>query len=235
VDVSAATFLASVSGYFSVAGMSTLFAGAATAAVVMGGALEFAKLVGVSWLSRSWSTAFVALRWAILAMVVALMGLNAMGCYGYLTRAHLQGQLAGQIDVESRAAPVCQQIENKTAIVADLNRRIGQIDSAVEEATRRGRTKNAMDLVAQQTRARADLLAQRQVVASELADLRIRLATIDTQRQRVEAEVGPVRYVAELFGSHDLERAVRLLTLLVVVLLDPFAVLLLIAATSGRR
>jgi len=158
-----------------------------------------------------------------------------MGCYGYLTRAHLQGQLAGQIDVESRAAPVCQQIENKTAIVADLNRRIGQIDSAVEEATRRGRTKNAMDLVAQQTRARADLLAQRQVVASELADLRIRLATIDTQRQRVEAEVGPVRYVAELFGSHDLERAVRLLTLLVVVLLDPFAVLLLIAATSGRR
>jgi hypothetical protein len=70
----AATALAGVSGYFSVAGMSTLFAGAATAAVVMGGALEFAKLVGASWLSRSWSTAFPPLRWAILAMVVALMG-----------------------------------------------------------------------------------------------------------------------------------------------------------------
>jgi len=78
-------------------------------AIVMGGALEFAKLVGASWLSRSWSTAFPPLRWAILAMVVALMGLNAMGCYGYLTRAHLQSQLAGQIDVESRATPIAQQ------------------------------------------------------------------------------------------------------------------------------
>jgi hypothetical protein len=173
--------------------MSTLFAGAATAAIVMGGALEFAKLVGASWLSRSWSTAFPPLRWAILAMVVALMGLNAMGCYGYLTRAHLQSQLAGQIEVDSRATPVAQQVENKTAILADLNRRIGQIDNAVEEATRRGRTKSAMDLAAQQTRARADLLTQRQVVASELADLRVRLAAIDALRQRVEAEVGPVR------------------------------------------
>jgi hypothetical protein len=107
---------------------------------------------------------------------------------------------------------VAQQIENKAAIVADLNRRIGQIDNAVEEATRRGRTKGAMDLATQQNRARADLLTQRQVVASELADLRIRLAAIDAQRQRVEAEVGPVRYLAELFGSHDLEHAVRLVT-----------------------
>jgi len=172
--------------------MSTLFAGATTAAVVMGGALEFGMLVGASWLSRPWSTAFPPLRWAILAMVVALMGLNAMGCYGDLTRAHLQSQLAGQIDVDGRATPIAQQIENKTAIVADLNRRIGQIDSDVEEATRRGRSKGAMDLAAQQTRARPDLLAQRQVVASELADLRVQLAAIDVQRQRVEAEVGPV-------------------------------------------
>jgi hypothetical protein len=87
---------------------------------------NFAKLVGASLRSRSWSTAFPPLRWAILAMVVALMGLIAMGCYGYLTRAHLQSRLAGQIDVDSRATPVAQRIENKTAIVADLNRRIGQ-------------------------------------------------------------------------------------------------------------
>jgi hypothetical protein len=56
--------------------------GGAPATIVMGGALEFAKLVGASWLSRSSSTAFAPLRWAIFAMVVALMGLNAMGCYG---------------------------------------------------------------------------------------------------------------------------------------------------------
>ena len=91
----AATFLAATlfgRRLVSVAGMSTLFAGAATAAIVMGGGLEFAKLVGASWLSRSRSTAFVPLRWAILATVIALMGLNAMGCYGYLTRAHLQSR-----------------------------------------------------------------------------------------------------------------------------------------------
>jgi len=52
-------------------------------------------------------------------------------------------------------------------------------------------------------------LTPRQVVASELADLHVRLAAIDAQRQRIEAEVGPVRYLAELFGSHDLEHAVR--------------------------
>jgi hypothetical protein len=55
-----------------------------------------------------------------------------------------------------------------------------------------------MDLAAQQTRARADLLTQRQVVASELADLRVRLAAIEAQRQRVERANPLNRLVAAL-------------------------------------
>ena len=68
--------------------------------------------------------------------------------------------------------------------------------------------------------------------AQALAGLQIEKAKIDAQRRRAEADVGPVRYLAELIGApaSDLERPVRLLTLALVAVLDPMAVALLLAA-----
>jgi len=89
-----------------------------------------------------------------------------------------------------------------------------------------------MTIADQRRRERADIAAERQRESQALANLQIEKAKIDAQRRRAEAEVGPIRYLAELIGipATDLERAVRLLTLALVAVLDPMAVALLLAA-----
>jgi hypothetical protein len=89
-----------------------------------------------------------------------------------------------------------------------------------------------MTIADQKRRDRADIVAERQDEAQALASLKIEKAKIDAQRRRAEADVGPLRYLAELTGAPatDLERPVRLLTLALVAVLDPMAVVLLLAA-----
>jgi hypothetical protein len=94
-----------------------------------------------------------------------------------------------------------------------------------------------MTISDQKRRDRADIVAARQREAQALAGLQIEKAKIDAQRRRAEADVGPVRYLAELIGTPatDLERPVRLLTLALVAVLDPLAVALLLAAGTHTR
>lgn len=89
-----------------------------------------------------------------------------------------------------------------------------------------------MTIADQKRRERADIVAERQRQVPALASLKIEKAKIDAQRRRAEADVGPLRYLAELMGTPatDLERPVRLLTLALVAVLDPMAVALLLAA-----
>jgi hypothetical protein len=93
-----------------------------------------------------------------------------------------------------------------------------------------------MTIADQRRRERADIAAERQRESQAFASLQIEKAKIDAQRRRAEAEVGPIRYLAELVGTvTDFERAVRLLTLALVAVLDPMAVALLLAAGIHTR
>jgi hypothetical protein len=73
-------------------------------------------------------------------------------------------------------------------------------------------------------------MAERQQAAERLADLKVQQADVDAQRARVTAEAGPALYLAKLFGSNDTEAVVRLITALLVLVLDPLALLLTLAA-----
>jgi hypothetical protein len=121
----------------------------------------------------------------------------------------------------------------RAGTVTDLDRRIAQIDSAVEESTRCGRPVGAMSLAADQRKARADLVATRVKEAKTLAGLQVEHSEIDSERKTVEADTGPVRYLAQLIGATD-EATMRYFILVVAALLDPAAVLLLLAATARR-
>jgi hypothetical protein len=95
----------------------------------------------------------------------------------------------------------------------------------VETATRKGRTGSAIVLAAQQRKVRAELAAQRTTEAKALAALQIEKAGIDGERKVAEADLGPVRYLATLLGTGD-QDVLRWFVLVVVLLLDPTAVLL---------
>jgi hypothetical protein len=117
--------------------------------------------------------------------------------------------------------------------VTDLDRRIAQIDTTVEKATDRCRTAVAMKLADEQRKVRADLAGQRIKEAKTLADLKVEKAGIDGQRRVAEGDLGPVRYLATLIGAGD-QDVLRWFILIVALLLDPSAVLLLLAASSAR-
>jgi len=200
--------------------------------VGMGTALEGVKLSAVAWLGRHGGTASRRLKAGLVALVAILMALNAVGAYGFLARAHIASAVAGETAVAGRAADIEARIAVQAGIVTDLDRRLGQIDKAVETATARGRTTGAMQLATDQRRNRGELVAQRITEAKALADLQVEKARIEGERRTIEADLGPVRYLAMLLGQPD-DSVMRWFVLVVALLLDPTAVLLLLAATRS--
>ena len=224
--------LACVSAAFSIDGLTAIFAGAFWPVIIMGATLEAGKLVAAAWLTENWSSAPYVLRLILMVMIGLLMSLNAVGVFGFLTKAHLDHMVTTEQALAEKAAGIDAHLAIQTQTVADLDRRIAQIDAAVEESTRLGRPVGAMTIADRKRRNRADIVAVRQRETQALASLQIDKVRIDAERRRAEAEVGPVRYLSELLGmpTTDLERPVRILTLALVAVLDPMAIALLLAA-----
>jgi hypothetical protein len=226
----AALALATISAGFSIYGFTSIFVGAFWSVIGMGVALELGKLRAVTWIGRNASAPWWGLKGGLAVLVLVLMGLNVVGAFGFLAKAHIGHQVEGDVAVAGRAADVEGRISVQADLVTDLDRRIGQIDGAVEKSTAKGRTNAAMQLAADQRRNRAELAAQRDQANKALADLKIEKATVDGDRKVAEADLGPVRYLATLLGAGD-QDVLRWFILVIALLLDPAAVLLLLAAT----
>ena len=233
LTLAAAVALAAVAAYFSVSGMGILFPGAVAAVVAMACAMEAGKLVGAAWVAHHWQRTGGLLRAVLVALIATLAVINAVGVYGRLSAAHLAPHVAAAAATEQAASTIGARIEWQTNVVGDIDRRIGQIDSAVDEATRRGRGRAAMALADEQRRNREALAAQRQHEAATLVSLRGDQAQVQAESRKVEADIGPLRYAATLIGLGD-EQAIRWLILLMVLTCDPMAIVLVVAASARR-
>ena len=167
----------------------------------MGAALEAGKLVTAAWLMEHWNSAPSLLRLALVLMIGVLMSLNAIGVFGFLTRAHLDHMASVDLALADRTADIEARLAIQGRTVADLDRRIAQIDAAIEESTRLGRPVGAMTIADQKRREHAGIAVERQRESQALASLQIEKARIDAQRRRAEADVGPLRYLAALIGT----------------------------------
>jgi hypothetical protein len=238
VDVTAyvaAVALAGAAAWFSIRGMVVLFPGAPISVVGMAAAMESAKLVTAGWLARRWRKTPFTWRAVLAALVAGLAVINAAGVYAQLVAAHVgdRGNLRAAIDTQS--ATIDAKLESQIHIVADLDRRLNQVDLTIEEAARRGRTKTALAAMDGQKKARLALVGERQREADALAALKTERATVTAKGRQAETEAAPIRYVAELLGvDTDSERAIRWLIALMVLCCDPLAIALT-AATSARR
>jgi hypothetical protein len=199
--LTAALALATVSGGFSITGMTAVFVGATVPVIGMGIALELGKLSAVAWLGHQRGSASLALKASLTILVAVLMTLNAVGCFGYLSKAHIASALAGDLAVAGRSADVESRITIQAGVVAD-----------------------------QQRKTRAELAAERVKEGKVLAGLQIEKAAVEGERRKVEADLGPIRYLATLIGAND-QDVLRWFILVVAMLLDPAAVLLLLCAT----
>ena len=137
--------------------------------------------------------------------------------------------------METQEAALAARIDVQAHAVADLDRRLGQIDSTIDEAAKRGRTVTALSAIEGQRKGRESLSAQRQGEASTLADLKAERSALGAKGRQIETEAAPIRYVAELVGADtDSERAVRWLILMMVLCCDPLAIALTTAASAPR-
>jgi len=225
----AALSLASCSAYFSITGLTAIFAGASTAVMAMGVAFELGKLTAVATIGRRYGSR--TLRLALIVLVAVLMALNSIGVYGFLSRAHIEHALAGSVSVANRAADVDARLEAKQSDLDDIKARIAQLDQTRTVATR-GHTKTTT--VGDRGPARPALVHEREATETAIANLRVEKAKVEGERKAVEADLGPVRYLATLVGTTD-ETTMRWFILVVALLLDPAAVLLLLAATARRN
>jgi len=148
--LTAALALATVSGGFSITGMTSIFVGAWWPVIGMGIALEAGKLAAVAWLGHQHGTASWRLRAALTLLVAVLMGLNAVGCYGFLARAHIGHQVEGETAIGGRMADVEARLSAQADKVADLTKQIADLDAArITEAPATGNLRTAAAISAQ--------------------------------------------------------------------------------------
>ena len=181
IDVTAyvaAIALAGAAAWFSIRGMVVLFPGSPLSVIGMSIAMEGAKLVTAAWLARRWRATAWVWRLGLVVLVTGLAVINATGVYAQLVAAHVGDRGAAQSAIETQDATLAARIEVAAHIVADLDRRLGQIDVAIEEAAKRGRTNAALSAMEGQRKARAALADQRQREGIALADLKAERAAL---------------------------------------------------------
>lgn len=203
----------------------------------MGAALEVGKLVTASWLYRNWYIITGPIKIYLTTAVILLMFVTSMGIFGFLSKAHIDQTLAMQTGNAEKLAIVQSKIDSERQAIVDLDQQISQIDNAINKLTDRGQANSSLNAADRQRKTRDELVKrkeQRIEVVSKLTEEKIPL---ESAIKKIEAEVGPIKYIAQLIyedaGSSNLERAVRAVIILLVAVFDPLAVVLLIAANIG--
>ena len=230
--------VSAVAIYYSVAGLVAIFSAAVIPIIVMGVALEISKLAGTVWLKQNWSRAPTFIKGYLLAAIAILMLITSMGIFGFLSKAHSDQSLVSG-DVQSRIAIYDEKIKTSKDNI-DANRKaLRQMDEAVDQVMGRSSDEKGADKAVRLRRAQQK---ERVRLRSEIVTEQKTIATLSEERapiaaevRKVEAEVGPIKYIASfIYGSNPdanvLEKAVTWVIIIIVVVFDPLAVILLLAS-----
>jgi hypothetical protein len=238
-----AIMLSSVAAWYSIQGLMAIFAAAVFPIIVMGGSLEFAKVVTTVWLHKYWNRADWVMKAYLVPAVVALALLTSMGIFGFLSKAHSDQSLISG-DVGAKIAVYDQKIETANANIVANRKALEQMDAQVDQLL--GRTADdkganrAVQVRKQQKSERARLNQEIQDDQALIAKTNEEAAPVRAEVRKVEAEVGPIKYIAALiYGDNPngdlLERAVRWVIILIVLVFDPLALTLMLAAQSSYK
>jgi hypothetical protein len=203
----------------------------------MGTALEIGKLVASTWLFHNWKSCPWLLKIYLTLAVVVLMLITSMGTFGFLSKAHIEQNINITTGSADDAQIVQTKIDSEQTIIDDLNKQISQIDAAVTKMTDKGQAASSLQAADKQRKIRDELTKQKSAHIETIGTLKSQKVKLDSNIKKLEAEVGPIKYIAAAIfgstGSNDLELAVRWVIILLVVVFDPLAVVLLLAANHG--
>lgn len=225
----AGLLLSGTAAYYSIIGLLAIFPGAVLPISLMGGSLEFAKLVAASWLYRNWEIAPKFIKGYFIAAIFILMFITSLGTFGYLSKVHLESSI-GVADNSIEIARIEQQIASEQRQIDNSQKALNSLDDVVATAFMNGAAVRN-----QQKTERESLNKSIQESSAKINQLNLELVPLRKSNIESEAKVGPLKYIAELiYGKDNAEQyfdsAVRWVIILIVLVFDPLAVLLLIAA-----
>ena len=231
-----AILISVVAAYFSIVGLAALFAATFWGVVIMGATLEAGKVVAATWAHEHWSDPNVSKlhKGYLVAAVCALMLVTSLGIYGYLSKGHLEqsAPMAGtNLQIQQGELRI-QQIE---ADNARLTTRLNQLDQSVNVMLGNDRATQGLRARRQQASERTEINSAMDANNQQIQQIQTELLPLKTANLEVEAKLGPVKYVAELFGWQDPEVAVRMIILIIMVAFDPLALVLILSGGISLR
>jgi hypothetical protein len=235
-----ALILSMSAAVYSILGLTAIFAAAFWPIVILGGSLEFGKIVTTLWLHKYWDRAEIQYKVYLCSAVVILMVLTSMGVFGFLSKAHLD-QAVPSGDIQAQVQIFDDKIQTQKDNIKTARSALTQMDSAVDQVMGRSSDEKGADKAVairrSQARERTALQNDISKAQTEITRLQEQRAPIASQARQVEAEVGPIKYIAALiYGDNPdaniLEKAVRWVIILIVIVFDPLALTLLLAATK---
>jgi hypothetical protein len=230
-------FLSLVAEYYSILGLTAIFSAAVIPVVIMGIALGLGKIAATLWLKQNWSIAPWSMRIYLFTAIIVLMIVTSMGIFGFLSKAHSDQSLVSG-DVLAKISIYDEKIKTEKENIETNRKALKQMDEAVDQVMGRSSSETGADKAVairrsqqkERGRLQQDIAQSQQTIAA----LNEQRAPIAAEVRKVEAEVGPIKYIAAfVYGDTDqtiLEKAVTWVIVILIVVFDPMAVILLLAS-----
>ena len=243
ITLAVALSLSCIAAYYSIAGLAAIFAAAVVPIMIMGSVLELAKVVVTLWLHEYWSRCRWLMKLYLVPAVGMLMLITSMGIFGFLSKAHSDQSLVSG-DVTAKIAVYDEKIRTEKENIDVSRKSLKQMDEAVDQVMGRSSDEKGADKAVAVRRGQQK---ERQRLLAEIAESQTRITALNEQRapiaaevRKVEAEVGPIKYIAALiYGDNTdtnmLEHAVRWIIILLVCVFDPLAIMMLLSATESLK
>ena len=226
--------ISAISAWYSIVGLTAIFAGAFWSIVIMGATLEVGKIITVTYLYRNWKSLSLLITTYFISAVMILMAITSMGTFGYLSKAHIENTSDSQ-NIDAKLERIDQMITRERERIVRAERVQSQLDASINSLIDQKYVVIGLEARRKQESERKDIaerIREYQTTIDKLTDEKIPLQQSMRDARR---EVGPIRYVAELiYGSSDtelMEKSIRGIIILLVLVLDPLAILLIMVST----
>ena len=227
--------ISAVAALYSILGLAAIFAGAKIPIMIMGGVLEVGKLVTASWLYQNWNNKDLpkTIKYYLTTSVCVLVFVTSMGIFGFLSKAHLD-QVTPTSNFTSKITLIDQRILQEERVIERAEKTLVQLDKSIEVYLQNEYATRGLRERKKQKEERDELKLTIDTAMDNIDKLMLEKNTIELKQAGIEAEVGPLKYIAELiYGDNAkdyFDEAVRWVIIVLIFVFDPLAVLLLIAA-----
>jgi len=227
--------ISGVAALYSILGLAAIFAGAKIPIMIMGGVLEVGKLVTASWLYQNWKNPLLpkSIKYYLTSSVIVLVFVTSMGIFGFLSKAHLD-QVKPTTSNETRIVLIDKQILQEERIIVRAEKTLERLDKALDVYIAKEYVSRGLKERKKQKAERDELTLAINNAMDKIDELMLKKQEFELETKMLEAEVGPLKYIAELiYGDNAkdyFDEAVRAVIIVLIFVFDPLAVLLLIAA-----